>query len=166
MRMLALIFMLFTMCSCRGNLESGYNEKMAKLFHSCREKMDESYGKLLEGEYDVDKSDYSYHMKLNEARALSSYIKGIKCEASQLKYSKTAESFHIATIGYMTEIVDGYGVLLIKYIDEQKKGTRKSLLREITDEKEKIAALAESCLGHQIAFLNRAGIKVDSQKGK
>ncbi|MGE8425501.1 MAG: hypothetical protein ACN6PI_21875, partial [Sphingobacterium siyangense] len=86
--MLALIFMLFTMCSCRGNLESGYNEKMAKLFHSCREKMDESYGKLLEGEYDVDKSDYSYHMKLNEARALSSYIKGIKCEASQLKYSK------------------------------------------------------------------------------
>jgi len=28
---------------------------MAKLFHSCREKMDESYGKLLEGEYDVDK---------------------------------------------------------------------------------------------------------------
>jgi len=128
--------------------------------------MDESYGKLLEGEYDVDKSDYSYHMKLNEARALSSYIKGIKCEASQLKYSKTAESFHIATVGYMTEIVDGYGVLLIKYIDEQKKGDRKSLLREITDEKEKIAALAESCLGYQIAFLNQAGIKVDSQTGK
>ena len=166
MRMLALIIMIFTICSCRGNLEAGYNEKMAKLFHNCREKLDESYGKLLEGDYDVNQSDYLYHMKLNEARALSSYIKGIKCEASQLKYSKTAESFHIATVDYMTAIVDGYGVLLIEYIVEQKEETRKSLLEEITVEKEKIAALAEACLGHQMAYLNQAGIKVDSQTGK
>ncbi|MDR2273067.1 MAG: hypothetical protein LBF27_19310 [Sphingobacterium sp.] len=139
---------------------------MVHLFQRCTEQLDESYTKLLEGEYDVDQSDYLYHMKLNEARALSSYVKGIKCEASQLKYSKTAESFHIATVNYMKEIVDGYGVLLIKYIVEQKKEARKSLLKEITDEKEKITALAEACLGHQMTYLNQAGIKVDSQIGK
>ena len=163
MRICALVIMIFTMCSCRGDLELGYNEKMADLFHSCTEKLDESYGKLLDGEYDVDKSESSYEMKLNEARALSSYIKGIKCEATQIKPSKTAEDFHRTTLAYMTQIVDGYGVLLIRYIDEQKKGARKSLLREITDEKAKIAALADECLEHQMTFLNQVGIKVDKE---
>lgn len=32
-------------------------------------------------------------MKSNEARALSSYIKGIKCEAAQLRPTKTSEGF-------------------------------------------------------------------------
>lgn len=163
MRILALIVMIFTICSCKGNLESGYNEKMAHLFQSCTEKLDESYGKLLDGEYDVDKSESSYEMKLNEARALSSYIKGIRCEAAQLTPTKTAEGFHVATVAYMTQIVDGYGSLLIKYIDEQKKGARKSLLREITDEKARIAALADECFVHQMAFLHQAGIKVDKE---
>ena len=44
----------------------------------------------------------------------------------------------MATVTYLTQIVDGYGALLIKYIDEQKKGARKSLLREITHEKREL----------------------------
>jgi hypothetical protein len=137
---------------------------MAHLFQSCTEKLDESYGKLLDGEYDVDKSESSYEVKLNEARALSSYIKGLKCEAAQLRTTKTAEGFHVATVAYMTQIVDGYGVLLIKYIDEQKNGARKSLLREITDEKARIAVLADECFAHQMVFLHQAGIKVDKER--
>jgi len=139
---------------------------MALLFQSCTEKLEESYGKLLNGEYDVDKSEPSYEMKLNEARALSSYIKGIKCEAAQLRPAKTAEGFHVATVTYMAQIADGYGVLLIKYIDEQKKGARKSLLREITDEKTRLAALADECFAHQMAFLHQAGIKGDKETRK
>jgi len=139
---------------------------MALLFQSCTEKLEESYGKLLNGEYDVDKSEPSYEMKLNEARALSSYIKGIKCEAVQLRPAKTAEGFHVATVTYMAQIADGYGVLLIKYIDEQKKGARKSLLREITDEKTRLAALADECFAHQMAFLHQAGIKGDKETRK
>lgn len=166
MRILVLVVTILTICSCRGNFESGYNEKMAYLFQSCTEKLEESYGKLLNGEYDVDKSESSYEMKLNEARALSSYIKGIKCEAAQLRPAKTAEGFHVATVTYMAQITDGYGVLLIKYIDEQKKGARKSLLREITDEKARLAALADECFAHQMAFLHQAEIKGDKETRK
>ncbi|GEM_PF-3169108 len=50
MRFLALIFMIFTMCFCKGNLESRYIEKMTHLLQGCTEKLDESYGRLLDGD--------------------------------------------------------------------------------------------------------------------
>ncbi|MDQ1151516.1 hypothetical protein [Sphingobacterium zeae] len=103
-------------------------------------------------------------MKLNEARDLSSYIKGLKCKAAQLRPTKTAEVFHGAKVAYMAQIADGYGVLLIKYIDEQKKGARKSLRREMTDKKARLAALADECFAHQLLFLRQAGIKVEKEQ--
>lgn len=162
---LTLIISIFALTSCGGNLEFGYNEKIAGLFHGCKEKLDESYNKLLEGNYDVDKADeLSYEMKLKEAQALSSYVKGIRSEVNELKPSEAAKNFHLTTIAYMTRIADGYGTLLIKYVDEQKKGARQALLRDITDEKDKIAALADTCLQKQVEFLNRAGIKVNAMQ--
>ncbi len=160
-----LIISTFTLTSCGGNLEFGYNEKMASLFYSCKDKLDESYGKLLEGEYDADKTDESsFEMKLKEAQALCSYIKGIKSEVNELRPSEAAKSFHSMTVHYITRIADGYGTLLIKYVDEQKKGARQALLRDITDEKGKIAVLADECLEKQVEFLHKVGIEVNQAK--
>jgi len=157
---LTLIISTFALTSCGSNLDFGYNEKIAGLFYSCKEKLDESYNKLLEGEYDADKTDeLSYEMKLKEVQALSSYVKGIKSEVNALKPSEAATGFHLTTIAYMTRIADGYGTLLVKYVDEQKKGARQALLRDITDEKAKIAVLADTCLEKQVEFLNKVGIK-------
>lgn len=97
MRIIILTFIIstFALTSCGSNLDFGYNEKIAGLFYSCKEKLDESYNKLLEGEYDADKTDeLSYEMKLKEVQALSSYVKGIKSEVNALKPSKAATSFH------------------------------------------------------------------------
>ncbi|WP_293946530.1 MULTISPECIES: hypothetical protein [unclassified Sphingobacterium] len=163
MRIIILIIIISTSVwtSCGDNLEFGYNEKITDLFYGCKEKLDESYNKLLEGGYDVGKADeLSYEMKLKEAQALSSYVKGIKSEINELKPSEAAKSFHSTTVAYMTRIVDGYGTLLIRYVDEQKTGARHVLLRDITDEKNKITALADTCLEKQVKFLNKVGIKV------
>ncbi|MDF2516018.1 MAG: hypothetical protein K0R59_1314 [Sphingobacterium sp.] len=158
---LTLIISAFALTSCGGNLDFGYNEKIADLFYQCKEKLDESYNKLLEGAYDVDKADeLSYEMTLKEVQALNSYIKGIKSEVNALTPSESAKSFHSTIMTYMTRIADGYGPLLIKYVDEQKKGARQALLRDITDERAKITVLADTCLEKQVEFLNRVGIKV------
>jgi len=153
------------LASCGGNRQDfGYNEKMASLFYSCKEKADESYRKLLDGGFDADKADaLSYDMKLKEAQSLGTYVNTIKAEASGLAHSEMADIFHANVIGYMSAISDRYAPLLVRYVEQQDSMTRGAILKEIATEKNALSAMEDKCLDSQIEFLNKAGIKVNTE---
>ncbi|MGJ1262226.1 hypothetical protein [Sphingobacterium spiritivorum] len=159
------IIALLVLTSCGGKYDYGYNEKMSSLFLSCMEKVDESHEKLMNGEYNISKAnnEISYDMALKNANGLIKYTNQIKAEAQELTHSEIANKFHDASIAYMTEIGEGYAPLLVKYIEEQDSVSREAIRKELILKKESIDKAADKSQEVQIEFLNKAGIKINTE---
>lgn len=162
-----LLLLLLDLCmvsSCGNNRDFAYNEKMTSNFYSCKERLDDKHHKLAKGGFDTEKEDIiSYEMELKEARNLADYTNETKNEASTLEHSHEADAFHANVLAYMSKIADEYTPLLIKYIEEQDTSTRKAIRLQLETRRDALHALEDKCQELQIAFLKKAGIKVNTE---
>jgi len=162
-KLFAALIVAIVLTACSSKQDYGYNEKMASLFLSCMDKVDETYAKLQDGGYNAIKdNDISYEMNLKDAKGKIKYVNQIKGEADSLAHSALADEFHASAIGYMNEIAEGYFPLLVKYVEEQDSTTRQSIYKEITLKKEQLEQMADQSMAVQTKFLNSAGIKINN----
>lgn len=159
-KILFLIAITAMLTSCFNKNDYAYNEKMASLFYQVKEKLDDSFLSLQNGDYAIDKeNEIHYDMILNRAQQMATYINGIKDTANELQPSENAKPFHQETIKYMTLIADEYAPLLVKYVTEQNSTARISIQEEITSKKKALEAQEDKCLEIQLEFLNKAGLQ-------
>ncbi len=162
-----LLLLLLDLCmasSCNNNQDFAYNEKMTSNFYSCKERLDDKHYKLARGGFDSEKEDLTSHeMELRDARNLAEYTNETKNKASTLEHSHEADAFHTNVLTYMSAIADEYTPLLIKYIEEQDTSARKAIRLQLESRRDALHALEDKCQELQIAFLKKAGIKINTE---
>ncbi|PSK91625.1 hypothetical protein [Taibaiella chishuiensis] len=164
---LLLLAIMIALVSCSGRLDYGYNEKVTSLFYSCKEKLDDEHGKLMDGGFDKDTSDHqSFEMALKEAKRLGAYCKEIREEAETVTHSEAANAFHAAVINYMSQIETAYTPLLVQYVTQQDSSDRKATRLQLATRKAELGALEDKCLEVQLQFLDKAGIKINEASSK
>lgn len=163
---LLFITMAAALFSCSNKQDYGYNEKITSLFYECKEKLDERHQKLLEGDFKADSSnEVSYPLQLRDAKALGENASENKAESNELKHSETANAFHANILSYMSKIADDYTPLLVQYVEQQDSIARQNTLTKLVAKRIELTALENKCLESQIAFLNEAGIKINTESG-
>lgn len=146
--------------SCFNKSDYAYNEKMASLFYQCKEKLDESFLSLQNGDYAISKeNEIHYDMILNRAQQMTTYFNGIKDTANELQPSEAAMPFHKEVIDYMSIIADEYSPLFVEYVTEQDSTARVAIQQNIISKKKDLEAQEDKCLEIQLEFLDKAGLK-------